>query len=127
MLKKKAKVVAKEGNKLVLSFEREGGCVGCRNFFCKVGQGKLTVKAKGDFKIGEEVELRIRSSSFFLLTILTFLVPSLLFILVLVFLKNLGVFLSFLLSISILFIYFFFLNYRLRKRVFCQVARKEEE
>ena len=127
MLKKRAKVVAKEGDKLVLSFEREGGCVGCRDFFCKAGQGKLIIKAKGDFKIGEEVELRIRSSSFFLLTILTFLIPSLLFILALVFLKNSGVFLSFLLSISILLVYFFFLNYWLRKRIFCQVVRKEEE
>jgi len=127
MLKKKAKVIAKEGNKLVLGFEREGGCEGCGNFFCKIGQGKLTIKAKGDFKIGEEVELRIRRSSFFLLTILTFLIPSLLFILALVFFKNSGVFLSFLLSISILLIYFFFLYYRLRKRVFCQVVGKGEE
>ncbi len=132
MLRKKAKVVAKEADKLILDFERETSCKECKNIFCGAKrEGKIILRTKDDFKIGEEVELVLRGSSLVLLSVIIFLIPTLLFIGVIILFNKEGTFLSFSLGLGSLFFYFlllkFILRSKLKDRFSCQLVRKEAE
>ena len=130
MFKKKAKVIAKEDNKLILDFEREASCKECKNIFCGAErEGRIILKANDDFRVGEEVELVLRGSSLVALSIIIFLIPALLFIGVIILFNKEGTFLSFSLGLGSLFFYFlllkFILRSKLKDRFSCQLVRKE--
>lgn len=134
MFKKKAKVIAKETERLVLEFDQQGTCKDCKNILCEArGKKRLVLKMPANsFKVGEEVELTLKGRLSFLLSIAIFLIPTLIFLGAIIIFRKVGVFLSFLLGIGSICLYFFLLKFILdskliKTKIFCQILRKEEE
>ena len=105
-LKRKARVSKVDKNNLEVEFLDTFHCKGCK-LNCKVNE-KITLTKNTEFKEGEIVELRFSEKKFLILIFITFLIPSLLFILTIFVFRDLKI-ISFLLAVLILLIYFLIL------------------
>ena len=82
MIKKQAYVISKEGNKVSVGFKRDGMC-DCCGGGCNVDCHSFEVESDLDLNAGDRVELINSSGWFVLSSFLTFVVPSILFIVIL--------------------------------------------
>ena len=82
MIKKQAYVVKIEDDKALIGFRRHSMC-DCCGAGCKVDSHTFEIETKEDLVEGDAVELRTSSGWFVLSAFLVFIVPSILFIIVL--------------------------------------------
>lgn len=129
MFKKEALVIDKQADKVVLKILRDKMCGCCANMFCQqAGQNQLTLKDTLGLSKDDKVELGLESSICLVLSVVTFFLPSLVFIVTIYVLKDMGVLLSFLIGVCTVGIYFFlikvfFIN-RVKNKLSCRIIRR---
>ena len=129
MFKTEATVCEKQGSDVILSADRGKMCGCCSNMFC--GTKKNTyIKTRDELglKKGDTVALGIDSRAIVVLNILIFLVPSLIFVLIIAMGGQSRMFISFLASIAAVIVYFvcvkLFLIKKLTPGLSCKIIRR---
>ena len=128
MIKKEAVVVAVKDGDLVIDAAKDKTCGCCSNMFCGAKkENHIKLKNSLDLKAGDRVELGLESYVILGLSVLMFLMPSLMFIGGIYGFKAAGPVLSFFLSILGVMIYFIALRFavinRLKEKLSCRIIR----
>ena len=113
MLKQEAEVIQATGKEVKLKVISPQTCRHCQlNFFGFCGGERIiSLESKINLKEGQKVQIGLKEKKADLLNVFVFLAPAVIFVLSLfVFLRGLGEALSFFLSLSFVFGYFFLLK-----------------
>ncbi len=129
MLVRKAKVIRREENKVILDATRNKMCGCCSNLFCGANKQKnIVLEGYPELKAGDLVELGVQGKNLVLVSIFSFLVPSILFIGIIYVLEGIsGPVLSALFASIGIIAYFvlikLFVFERIKDKIRCQVRK----
>ncbi|MBN2483220.1 MAG: SoxR reducing system RseC family protein [Candidatus Omnitrophica bacterium] len=121
MFKEKAKVIAKDADTLTIRFQRKVQCGCCRlGNLCAPREEKTVLKVRPhiDAKEGDMIEVGIEEAKPLLISVLLFLVPTVILLATLILVRRWGEFRSFFLSIVNISVYFVFLKMLLKRKPF---------
>lgn len=119
MFKEVVSVVDIFGDKVAVKLRRKEACSCCRaaSFCHNKEQDTLLIDGGGLLlQKGDRIEVGIEERKTFLASIITFLVPLLVFISGILLLRKLGEFVSFLLAVSVVIIYYLLIRTISRKK-----------
>ncbi len=110
-LRKKAKVLEVKDKSIMLEILESQACQNCK-LDCKINK-RIVLDTDANFKKGQIVEIRFLEKKFLILAFFVFLLPSILFVLLLFLFRELET-VSFLLGVIGVSIYFFVLTFFLK-------------
>lgn len=122
MIKKQAKVISKNSNNVTLGFKRGAMC-DCCGAGCKVDCHTFDLETELELNPGDEVEIATSSGWFIFSSLLTFFVPSLLFIMIL-YLNQEKVVKGLFCGLLVMVIYFILYKFVFLKRYSDQIKTK---
>lgn len=126
MYKKKAFVVKKTEDKIILSFAKDKACDCCSNLICKANEVTVELNNDVDVNVDDAVELGIDSKWTVFLSFFVFLVPSVIFVAMLIAINNpIKGFFAGILAVGVYFFGFkFFVLKNIEKRIKPKIIRR---
>lgn len=128
MLTRKAKVIRKEDDRVVLDIVRGEMCGYC-SLLCGLNKNEnIILEGHPDIKEGDSIEVGVKGENLIFLSVVSFLIPALLFMGIIVGIKDLvGPLFSFVYSLGSIVLYFTVLKLlvfnRMKKKLKCEVTK----
>ncbi|MCP4653234.1 MAG: SoxR reducing system RseC family protein [Candidatus Omnitrophica bacterium] len=119
MFKETVEVIDVNGTEISIKFQRHSACGCCRaKVVCGIDQRHPIIVKNNSFalSVGDTIVVGIEERKTLQATAISFIFPAIIFMVTLLFFKNVGELISFLLAISILFVYYLIVKVLIKKK-----------